>query len=381
VKRVLFFAIPIAIYFAVVLIWVGADKRVSKHAFDEFSAASTGPQGVSLASKYLARSGRRVDALTLALNDRNVEPRAVVFRLGPQGQERRREPLEEVQEKKTKTKKKPLPRTHYVTPLLNDEEEAWVRGGGRLVVGAEQYYGSLTVADAPKKVARKVFPLWPGLDTLDLPESRAVGGEALRNGHAVYVADEKSVVARIADGAGDVIVFGAPEALDNEHLARNLPFLLALTGGARHVYFDETIHGMSTGEGTLALLKEWRLGPFLLLLLILTVTIFWRGGTRVGVPDDEFRDTRSDAIDLVGSLGALYNRSMTKGEALAAYYRELTRAVAATSGLRGEALHKRLAELTGGLGPAWKHQQLTDEEFQRMLTILNDSFRRVEGAH
>lgn len=372
-KRTLLFLAAIAAYFVVVLLWVGGDKRVSKEAFDDFSVANTGTKGLSLASKYLARSGRRVDALTLSLNDRNVERGAVVFRIGPPSEERHRVDVEEMKEEKKKTKKKP--RTRYVTPLLNDEEEAWVRGGGRLIIASAEHYGSLRVAGAPAKLAKKVFPLWPALDTLDLPESRAVSGDALRNGHAVYVADDKSVMARIADGAGDVIVFGAPEALANEHLDKNLPLLLALTGGARHVYFDETIHGMSTGEGTLALLKEWRLGPFLLLLLIVAAVIVWRGGTRVGVPDNEFRDTRSDAIDLVASLGALYDRSMTKGEALAAYQRELTRAVAASSGLRGEPLQKRVSELTGGLGPTTG--DVTNEEFQQMLTTLNAAFARL----
>jgi len=372
VKRTLLFLLAVAAYFAAVLLWVGGDKRVARHAFDEFSISNTGPKGLSLASKYLARSGRRVDALTLALNDRNVEPGAVVFRMDPP----EAFPLEEVVTKKKK-KEKPKPRTHYVTPLLNDEEEAWVRRGGRLVVASRAHYASLDVTEAPAKLARKVFPLWPGLDTLDLPESRAVGGDALRNGHAVYVAEDKAIVARIADGAGDVIVFGAPEVLDNEHIARSLPFLVALTGGARRVYFDETIHGMSTGEGTLALLKEWRLGPFLLLLLIVAATIVWRGGTRVGIPDDEFRDTRSDAIDLVASLGALYDRSMTRAQALAAYHRELTRAVAASSGLRGEALHKRVSELTAGAVPP--KTEVTNEEFQSMLTTLNQAFGRIQS--
>jgi hypothetical protein len=372
VKRTLLFLAAVAAYFAAVLLWVGGDKRVTKEAFDDFSVANTAEKGLSLASKYLAGSGRRVDALTLALNDRNVERGAAVFRIGPPSEVHRVD-LEEQRDEKKKAKKKP--RTRYVTPLLNDEEETWVRGGGRLIIASAENYGSLHVAGAPSKLARKVFPLWPALDTLDLPESRAVSGDALLHGHAVYVAEDKSVVARIADGAGDVIVFGAPEALANEHLDKNLPFLLALTGGARHVYFDETIHGMSTGEGTLALLKEWRLGPFLLLLLIVAAAIVWRGGTRVGVPDDEFRDTRSDAIDLVASLGALYDRSMTKGEALAAYQRELTRAVAASSGLRGEPLQKRVSELTGGLGPT--AGDVTDEEFQRMLTTLNAAFARL----
>src|ERR1043165_9747259 len=174
VKRTLMFAVPVALYFAAVALWVGGDKRVSKHAFDEFSASSTAPKGVSLAAKYLARNGRRVDALTLALNDRNVAQGAVVFRIGPQAQERFRVDFEEMREKKTKAKKR---RTTYVTPLPSDEEEAWGRAGGRLVVATEGHYGSLDVGDAPAKMAKKVFPLWPGLDTLDLPAARAGGGE------------------------------------------------------------------------------------------------------------------------------------------------------------------------------------------------------------
>ena len=377
-KRTLFFLAAIAAYFVAALLWVGGDKRVAKHAYDDFSISNSGEKELSLASKYLARSGRSVGPLTLAVNDRNVEQRAVVFRLGAPPAAFVHEEFDE-KPKKRKKGEKPEPRTHYVTPLLTDEEDTWVRAGGRLVIATEERFASLDVGKAADKdkAAKKVFPLWPGIDTLYLPESRTVGGEALRNGHTVYAADDKSVVARIAGGAGDVIVFGVPEALDNEHLAKNLPFLVALTGGARRVYFDETLHGMATGEGMLALLKEWRLGPFLLLLLILTMTIFWRGGARIGVPDDEFRDTRSEAIDLVASLGALYDRSMTKGEALAAYHRELTRAVAASTGLRGEALHKRVSEMTGGVGPAWKHQQLTNEEFQRMLTSLNAAFARL----
>ncbi|HEY6137716.1 MAG TPA: hypothetical protein VI670_08130 [Thermoanaerobaculia bacterium] len=377
-KRTLVFLAAIAAYFVAVLLWVGGDKRVARHAYDDFSISNSGEKGLSLASKYLARSGRRVGPLTLAVNDRNVERCAVVFRLGAPPSAFAREEFDE-KPRKRKKGEKPEPRTHYVTPLLTDEEDAWVRAGGRLVIASDKRFESLDVGDAASKAAKKVFPLWPGIDTLHLPESRTVGGEALRNGHTVYAAGDKSVVARIADGAGDIIVFGVPEALDNEHLAKNLPFLVALTGGARRVYFDETIHHMATGEGMLALLKEWRLGPFLLLLLIVTATIFWRGGARIGAPDDEFRDTRSEAIDLVGSLGALYDRSMTKGEALAAYHRELTRAVAASTGLRGEALHKRVGEMTGGAGPAWKHQQLSEEEFRRMLTSLNAAFARIQS--
>ena len=71
------------------------------------------------------------------------------------------------------------------------------------------------------------------------------------------------------------------------------------------------------------------------------------------------------AARIRGELAAAANLREEAQQALAAYQRELTRAVAASSGLRGDALHKRVAELTGGADPSWKHQQLTDEEFQR----------------
>ena len=59
---------------------------------------------------------------------------------------------------------------------------------------------------------------------------------------------------------------------------------------------------------------------------------------RLGPPEDDLRETRSEAIDLVGSLGTLYMSTMTDDEAIAAYREALVRSVAVQTGLRGEAL-------------------------------------------
>jgi hypothetical protein len=124
------------------------------------------------------------------------------------------------------------------------------------------------------------------------------------------------------------------------------------------------IHGIVSDDGALALMKEWNLGPFLLLLGLAATLVFWRAGKRIGHADDDHRETRSDAVDLVRSLGALYKDVTTETQALALYHDSLTRTVAHTSGLRGDALHKRVEELTGG---------------GRTLDAINEGFSKIES--
>ena len=44
----------------------------------------------------------------------------------------------------------------------------------------------------------------------------------------------------------------------------------------------------------------------LLLSALAALLYFWRNAKRLGPPEDDVRERRSDAIDLVGSLGTLY---------------------------------------------------------------------------
>jgi hypothetical protein len=387
-RRALLIA-AIVVYFLAALVWLAFDRRVPRQAFDDLSSESTSEKGVSLAYKYLSSGGRSVAQLTRPV-DANVIPRdAVVFRLVEQ-----REPLffrddipedeedDNLTDKSRKKKPHPKKAKPVATSLLSDDEEEWVRRGGRFVLGVGSAYGPLDVRGLTIHTARKAFPIWSGVDQLALPEPRGLAGDPLRRTHALYVAGNDTVIARQPIGAGDLILIGTPEMFMNEHLAtgNHLALLAALAGAKRPVFFDELPHGLAGDTGFVAMLKEWNLGPFLLLLLVISAVVFWRGGRAIGEREDDYRETRSDAVDLVASLGALYDRSITPGEALTLYHHELTRAVAASSGLRGDALHKRVAELTGGIAVPHKHAKVSPENFQRILQTLNDSFRRIEHA-
>lgn len=379
--------LAIAAYFVAVVIWMAADRRVTKHAFDTFSAANTGPEGVSLAARSL-----RAKQLTKPLAPGVVPGNAIVFRLGEFGsgfatlQQMLNGDGEEgdddastrgKQSRNRPPRKRQRPR---VTPLLNADEEEFVRNGGRLVLAISGKYASLDVRGTiGDKRMRKVFPLWPGLDSIALPEPRLLAGaETLRRAHAIYTVHDAPAVARIAIGSGDVIVLAQPELFDNDHIAAqpNLGLLDALAAN-RPAYFDETVHGLLAGGGALDLLKEWRLGPFLLLLVAIAAATFWRHGRRIGEPEDDYRETRSEAVDLVRALGALYDRSMSDRQALVLYREALSRTVAATTGLRGDPLHKRVTQLTGGM-------EITREgDFAAQLAQLNQAFASLSigGTH
>jgi hypothetical protein len=381
-------AAAIAAYFVAVAVWMASDRRVAREAFDDFSAANTDDTGLSLSSRYL-----RARMLTQPLAVGTVEGDAVVFRVGSFGSgftmlrdlAREEEGGDEEDDggnnKQLRKHAPKKPRQRIAKSLLTADEEDFVRGGGRLVLAIGGMYGPLDVRKASQKTMTKVFPLWRGLGSIPMPAPRTLAGsDALRHAPALYVAGDVPAMARLPIGRGDVILSAQPELFDNAHIGSNnsLALLSALAGRKRPVYFDETVHGLFNGGGMVDLLRQWNLGPLLLLLLILTGALFWRYGRRIGAPEDDYRDTRSDAVDLVASLGALYDRTMTDGEALALYHQALSRSVAAHTGLRGDPLHKRVAELTGNDNVSWKHEKLDRESFHRRLMTINQAFRRVE---
>jgi hypothetical protein len=232
-------------------------------------------------------------------------------------------------------------------PLLNDAEDAFVRRGGRVIIAA--HLGALPSGSPPEKNATKVFPIWPGVDNLAVPDITSAFLSLHPRMHGVFVAGDKVIVARERIGDGDLYVVAWPEIFQNEQLAtaHHLPLLVALAG-KRPVYFDEVLHGIVSGDGALELMKQWNLGAFLVMLCVVAVLVVWRAGRRVGLPEDDHREARSDAVDLVQSLAALYRDVTKKHEALKLYHEALTRTVAHTSGLRGDALRKRVDDLTGG---------------------------------
>ncbi len=385
-KRVLPLILVAAAYAVATLVWIGNDRRIAKQTFDVFSAANTGNDGLSLAMKYLQRTGRRnVKMLTTPVD--TAAPGSVIFRVldsyfsrAPE-EDDEDEQTDNLPKKKKKPEAKEKKKHAPVLPLLTPDEETFVRDGGRIVLAVSATYDLLSTREAAPGPAAKVFPIWSGLDTLTLSPPRTLqGADVLRRSHALYVIGDQPAIARIAIGRGDVILMATPEALDNEHIAAHLDLLTALAGDRHTIYFDETIHGLMSEGGTLDLLKSWRLGPMLILLLVVAAVTIWRGARSIGPREDDYRETRSEAVDLIASLGALYDSTTNNAQAIALYHHAFTQAVAAQTGLRGEALQKRIATLTGGLLPPGKGDTLDAESFYRQLSILNESFRRLEHA-
>ncbi len=358
------------------ILWIVTDRRASQRVYDGYSSANTSPEGLSLAAGYLGKQ-RKVGTLTRSLARTPIERNAVVFRMAD------RLPIffdpEDLDEKEVGP---PKPKEQ---PLLNDAEEAFVRKGGRMIIGAR--VGLLGTAEIEESTIQKVFPIWPRVHD---PQPIIHEGEKLDafttlrpRMLVIFTSGPHVILARERIGKGELFVFSAPQVLQNEVLAKgtHLALLAALAGDRRPVYFDEVLHGIVSDEGSLALMKDWNLGPFLLLLGAIALLLFWREGRRIGRPDAEERDTRSDAIDLVRSLGALYRGVTSDAEAIALYHDALTRTVAHQSGLRGEALRKRVDEMTGGLVPTAGSGKMPAGVFKRQLDAINNGFAKTMEAH
>jgi len=359
VRRALPLLFAIAAFFISALIWIGSN-RVAGNAFDDGSTLNTSSPGTSLAYAYLGRRGM-VNLLTTPLRSGAVPDNAVIFRIDTRHADDDED--EEPRDKKPKA----------VPFFLAPADEDFVRGGGRLIIAGDYFGGALEMRDDAGKAASKVFPVWPGIDSLSLPEPAGFAPRSLPRGmHTIFAGNGEAVVARQPIGAGDVVIISMPDLFENQHLAadHHLALLSALADDHRPVYFDEYTHGVASDDGVLALMTEWRLGALLILGGIAALFTFWRNARRIGLPDAEERDTRSDAVDLVTSLGALYDRSMSNNDAIALYRAALERTVAAQSGLRGDALHKRVADLTGSTHFA--------QTFAHQLNAINDAFRTLE---
>lgn len=348
------------------ILWIVTDRRAAQRVYDEYSSANTSEKGLSLAAGYLAKH-RKVAMLTRPLGREPLERNAVVFRVTDE--------LPRFFDPEDLEKNQVGPPRPKRLPLLTDRDEAFVRGGGRIVLAAHE--GALDAITINKATAHKVLPIWPAVGDLALEKDARAFLTLRPRMLPLFIAGDRIVLARERIGHGELFVLSAPELLRNDHLMRNLALLAALAGDGRPTYFDEVLHGIASGDGALALMKEWRLGPFLLMLAAAAGLVFWRGGHRVGPAEDDARETRSDAVDLVRSLGALYHEVTSDSEAIALYHEALTRAVAHSSGLRGDALRHRVDELTGGLVPPHGVAKMPRAIFARQLGAINNGFERV----
>ncbi|MGN6182512.1 MAG: hypothetical protein ACTHQM_02530 [Thermoanaerobaculia bacterium] len=366
-RRVLPLIIAIAAFAGFGLLWIITDERAAQRVFDKYSSANTSDEGLSLASGYLARR-TRVSMLTKSVARSQFEANAVIFRVTEE-----LPTFFDPEELDDNEVGPPRPKRR---PLLNDAEDAFVRNGGRFIIAAES--GALDMTSIESTTTSKVFPIWPRMKPIELPERRAFASLPPRM-QPILIADKRVILARQRIGKGDLFLLAAPEVIENKHLSKNLELLVALAGVKRPVYFDEVPHGIMSGDGALELMKEWNLGTFLVMLGVVALLLFWREGKRIGPAEEEYRETRSEAVDLVRSLGALYRGVTSDAESIALYHDAFTRTVATQTGLRGEQLRKRVDDLTGGLVAPKSAGSLPPNVFKRMLAQLNQGFEKLQS--
>jgi hypothetical protein len=368
-----------SVFLFAAFLWLGRDHRLEARVFDAGSVFNTSGDGLSLARRYL-QDERRVRVLTRPLHRDHVEQHAVVFRVRPTTLPFRMAREESAHEDGGDVQGQERPPA--LAPTLGVAEEAWVRGGGRLVLALDRDYGRIKIASKEeRRPAMKVFPVWPRVQRLTT-EKRILTHPGSPEAHAIFVRGDRLVVTRTHMGRGELILLACPEVLDNAHLAMgdHLAFLLALAGSGRPVHFDEYVHGQRTQTGLLDLLAGWGLGPFLASLSLLVLVAFWRLRMRLGPADDAYQDTRSDAVDLLESLARLYHRTLRRDEAVRLYLESFRHTASLRSGLRGQPLERRMKELLGTwtLPSASGRADLNAAVFDQAVRTINDGFRRLE---
>lgn len=373
--------LAVGVFVAAALTWLALDPRVRHEAFRDYSIYNSSDKGLSLAYRYLESTGRDVRPLARPVERAFLPPQGILFRIRPEAV-----PDGPPEEDSTAVGLRPLrawdekdPAKYAFTP----EEEDWVRGGGRLVLAIDRRYGSIGLDAGTRGAARKLFPLWPGVERLEPPTLRGLRGSTALEGLSLFAAGKDPVLLRIRRGAGEIFLCSAPELFQNGLLPRadHLALLDRLAGTGRAVFFDEFVHGAQGGAGTVEILRQWGFGPFLVLVAIAWIFAFWRRRVRVGPEEDDARETRVEAVDFVDSLALLYRRMMPRRHALTLYAREFERAVAAQTGLRDAALKARVADLLPPR-PARpvKGKDLPVPDFERELERINVAFRRLNDA-
>jgi hypothetical protein len=371
-----------ALFVAVGLGWLWRDAKVRHEAFREYSIYNASAKGLSIAYRYLESKGRTVAPLARPVARAFLPADAVLLRIRPEADPFKFPDFE------TDTRTVPIRPAHardgteQSSYAFTPEEEEWVRGGGRLVLAIDRRYGSVDVGIPASGPARKVFPLWPGVARLDPPSLRPLRGPTAREGVSVFASPDGPVLSRLRRGKGEIVLCSLPELFQNGLLGKadHLALLEQLAGSGRAVFFDEYVHGIETGAGTMEILRQWGFGPFIAMIVLAALVAFWRRRVRVGPEEDDARETRVEAVDFVDSLAVLYRRMMPRRHALTLYAKTFEKAVAVQTGLRDDALQARVAELLPTRARPAKGKDLTVPDFHRELELLNNAFRRLNDA-
>jgi hypothetical protein len=230
------------------------------------SAYATNTQGLAAWAELAARAGQPVTELRQPLGRAHLDPRATVVVLDPDA-------------------------------LLRADGQrllAFVRGGGRLVVGGLDPDSALTaLTPSPPRWTTSAQPdvtptrggeaALPGVASV---RTAAGGSWTETQGDSVLLQDSDGnpiLMARTV-GAGEILLLADPSPVQNAYLASADNAQLALGLGARRpVVFVESVHGYGTSRGLAALPAGFKVA----LLGLGLAGLLWvlARGRRLGPPD------------------------------------------------------------------------------------------------
>jgi len=98
----------------------------------------------------------------------------------------------------------------------------------------------------------------------------------------------------------------------------------------------------------------------------------------VGPEEDPEPERRSEAVDLVESMAQLYERVLSRRDAIRLYREGFERAVATRLNLRGKALEERIRVLLPSDPTTSGSAALDSHAFRRALAAINEGYRRLE---
>lgn len=244
-----------------------------------------------------------------------------------------------------------------------DSEEAdaiadFVRGGGRLVAAGpttgpalRRLLGSsLAWSGVRVDTAR---PVVPAPEVAGVSQVQADGRGAWRHTGAALpvLADDRSVVAAVADVGGRVVALADASILHNDRLdkADNAAFALAAAGErGRRVRFAEAGHGYGRSAGLEAVPSRWQWA--LGLATLAGLAWMWAKGRRFGPPDETERDLPPPRRVYVDAVAASLAKARDPARALAPLQRAARDRVVRRAGLPPDAKPEQVAAAARRLG-------------------------------
>jgi len=366
-------ALVLVLFAIAAAIWLSLDPAMHRNAFPPGSSFGTGPDGTSLARAYLEARRSRVGTLSGPLVPEKLAPRTVLLRIGAPAHRDGESPVPKKTASDGGTADAGFPAAPRARTALTAQEEEAVRNGATLVLGIR---GAESAGPA-----RKVSPLLPGVAKLDPPKPYGLDAPALVDAQPVFEHGETPSLARRTLGAGEVYFLAEPELLFNDNLGKadHLALLVALAGTGRPVVFDEGVHDLRTEPGLLGLLREWGLGPALVVAFLAVCALALRHATTIGPPADPWRDPLSESVELVDSMAALYQRALSPAEALQLYRRHLVHEIS----LRLVVGEKRAEALFHPYAPTdvADMRRLSDAELRERLARLVSAWERFRDEH